>query len=216
MDELGSRLSHSDTPNISVHPLYVLDKQASFSIAWPTRDIGVREPVTRDFLPGCQRGQERDARLSVWFPQRRQPDLYAQLNSARQSQLTALGKEHAKKAADSKFDALPPPSRAIVAPGEGAPKLKVFCNIQLVREAFARRPEFTLVTEDTDADVVWLYEQIADFGSLKASVYVAQIPNEECITLKDLLQHTIHKQIGQPSWFLPSCASLTVQLYRGV
>lgn len=203
MDELGARIAHSDIPNFAVHPFFVADKQASFSIAWPLHDVAERQQVTRNFLPGCPRGPEREARLSVWFPQRRNDELCRQLNAGRCDRLSALTAKHQEKTSVDRFAALTAPVGAIA---KGPQPLKVFCNVQLIREAFARRPEFSVVADDGAADVVWLYEQVADFGSIRASVYVNQIPNEDVITLKDMLQHTIHTSIGQPAWFSPSCA----------
>ena len=39
MDELGSRIRHSDNPNLNIVPFFFSERAASYSLAWPIHDI---------------------------------------------------------------------------------------------------------------------------------------------------------------------------------
>ena len=82
----------------------------------------------------------------------------------------------------------------------------MFCNVELVRNAFATRADVEIVADSSVADLLWLYEPVANFKDIRPTVLVNQLPNEESITVKDLLVATIHSVMGQQPWLPASCA----------
>ena len=84
MDEVGSSIQHSDTPNVEIHPfIYCQDmveiqkpgsnatidpnSRITYSIMWPKQDIEENTILLRDFLPRISEDDFRSARLWVWF-----------------------------------------------------------------------------------------------------------------------------------------------------
>ena len=68
MDEVGTSISHSPTPNACVCPLLILPLDKStppygISLMWPLRTIEEGEEITRDFLPGQPAGSLRNLHL---------------------------------------------------------------------------------------------------------------------------------------------------------
>lgn len=58
MDEFGTFIEHSDLPNVKVMPILYMpsgkidDQTISYSIIWPLKDLGLGEPLYRDYLLG--------------------------------------------------------------------------------------------------------------------------------------------------------------------
>ena len=52
MDELGSRLRHSDAPNFRCVPYFSHLRGISYNVIWPAVDVAAGEMCTRDMLPG--------------------------------------------------------------------------------------------------------------------------------------------------------------------
>mmetsp|Transcript_38682 Transcript_38682/g.28551 ORF Transcript_38682/g.28551 Transcript_38682/m.28551 type:complete len:123 (+) Transcript_38682:604-972(+) len=79
MDEVGCAITHSDLPNLAVHPFIYspnckLDEQSiTYSICWPTSDLEQEETVYRNYLAGIDEKKFRSTRLTVWCET---PELY--------------------------------------------------------------------------------------------------------------------------------------------
>lgn len=66
MDEFGSRIQHSNTPNARLVPFYYIDEQATYSLLFPTADLEENDELTRDFLEGTTDPIQRAALLLPW------------------------------------------------------------------------------------------------------------------------------------------------------
>ncbi|ETN73771.1 hypothetical protein NECAME_13423, partial [Necator americanus] len=49
MDEFGVRISHSETPNVKVVPLYFIPQKAAYSVVFLTKEVRDGEEICRDF-----------------------------------------------------------------------------------------------------------------------------------------------------------------------
>ncbi len=181
-------------------PFVFAPTATSYSLLWPIHDVKSSEPVTRDFLSNINSRasltpQAKQLRLSAFFPhllnettlqkryERHVDSLRAQYSKYAQQQHHTLT-THVSIFAPPQ--SLWPSERDL--PSHAQPA-SVFCNIELVRNAFAKRAEFQITTDSSVAEVLWLYEPLASFlGEFpSAKQIVNQIPNEKCITLKDLV-----------------------------
>ena len=50
MDEVGSAIGHSSTPNFACQPFYLHEKRLTLNIIWPLKDIEFGEEITRMFI----------------------------------------------------------------------------------------------------------------------------------------------------------------------
>lgn len=69
MDEVGTAIGHSSTPNFACHPLFVLSKGIAVSIIWPLKDLEAGDMVTRNFIQptGFKESSENfRARVSIF------------------------------------------------------------------------------------------------------------------------------------------------------
>lgn len=67
MDEFGSRIQHSDTPNARLVPFFYMDEQATYSLLFPIEDLDENDEVTRDFVEGSATDPiQRAALLLPW------------------------------------------------------------------------------------------------------------------------------------------------------
>ena len=74
MDEVGSAITHSETPNSKVAPIIFSpnnmhndDKVMTYSVLWLTEDVGKEKYLYRDYLPGITEKEWRSARYLPWF-----------------------------------------------------------------------------------------------------------------------------------------------------
>jgi len=73
MDEIGTYINHSDTPNVECFP-FIFSKSNTFkddaitySILWNTKDLVKHETLFRDYLKNIDETKQRSSRLTVWF-----------------------------------------------------------------------------------------------------------------------------------------------------
>ena len=73
-DEVGTSITHSDTPNVRMLPLIYspnnkVDDAATitYSVMWAIENIGQAQYIQRDFLQGITEEEFRSARLLPWF-----------------------------------------------------------------------------------------------------------------------------------------------------
>ncbi|KAG0585973.1 hypothetical protein KC19_2G053400 [Ceratodon purpureus] len=201
MDELGSSIRHSDAPNFQIAPfMYLpdgtLQSAISYSLLWPVQDVVSGEECTRDYLFGIGEDQQRSSRLAAWF------DISSEIfNQAYEAHMSEL-----KQPVVSKAIVCNDSSTSSILPPDGRP-LSVYTDIPGMSD-FLTRPEFKLVEEASEADIVWTHMQVDDEfrkeAGLKPHQYVNQFPSESCIVMKHNLAETMQKAYGTPAWLQPT------------
>lgn len=212
MDELGSGINHSDTPNFRVVPFVHAPEGVTYSLLFPIRDCEENDPVTRDFVEGQpDNSQVRNALLLPWRAndftdvdfQQHEPDMEYFL-------------------AGHIEESLPDSSAPLPKVDLNRP-LRVFTTYSMV-EQFLNDPAFELVSNQDEADVLWLtthFKQYHEFSQQTPNRFVNQFPFENVITIKDLLsvvcRRTAHKYSEEetlatfPKW-LPTTFNLKTEL----
>ncbi|KAL5098334.1 hypothetical protein RYX36_002661 [Vicia faba] len=200
MDEFGSALRHSDEPNFRVAPFLFMPEgnlasAVSYSILWPTQNVWKGNECTRDFLLGIGEDKQRSARFTAWFhtPENYFIQEYEKHNQKLQS--TSL---------------LPPPVQSSesksIRPHDGR-LLRVYTDIPHVEE-YLTHPEFTIIKEPKDADIIWtcvqVDEELKKATGLTDQQYINQFPFEACLVMKHHLAETIQKAHGSPQWLQPT------------
>lgn len=212
MDELGSGINHSDTPNFRVVPFVHAPEGMTYSIMFPIRDCDENEPVTRDFVDGQpENSPHRNALLLPWryndFT-----DIDFQQHEADADYFLA---GHIEETLPD--TAAPPPQLDLNGP------LKVFTTYSMVKEHL-NDPSFELVDNEQEADILWLtthFKQYLEFSQQTPNRFVNQFPFENVITIKDLLsvvcRRTATKYYDEdtlatyPKW-LPTTFNLKTEL----
>lgn len=210
LDELGSGINHSDSPNFRVVPFVHAPEGMTYSLLFPVRDCEENEAVTRDFVEG----QPENARSALLLPwrwadfteidfQQHEPDMEYFL-------------------AGHIEESLPDSAAPAPVPDLNRP-LKVYTTYSMVQQ-FLTDPSFELVDNETDADILWLtthFKQYNEFSQQTPNRFVNQFPFENVITIKDLLsvvcRRTAHKYCEEdtletyPKW-LPTTFNLKTEL----
>ncbi|XP_058812359.1 tubulin--tyrosine ligase-like protein 12 [Topomyia yanbarensis] len=178
MDELGSGILHSDTPNCRVVPFMQVTEQMTYSLLFPTENIYEGEQLHRDFVEGVPSdSKERDALLLPW-------------------RYTSLAEESfAQKEAPVEYflaghieESLPNPDAGIPL-FDGNGPLKVYCEYEMVKQ-YLTDPAFEIVESPDDADILWMtnhFKQHKELSESTPNKFINQFPFENVITIKDLL-----------------------------
>jgi tubulin--tyrosine ligase-like protein 12 len=197
MDELGSRIGHSDQPSFRVVPFVYLDSpQVAYNLMWPIVDLQEDDEVTRDFAEGVTHSLKRKARL---FPWRHSKEILEEFTSKllehrhRLNYLSLHPVVNRNKCRNSELV-----ETSIRRPEKST--LKVFTNIDLVREYLTIKP-FEHVFNIEEADILWFADDVIHYPQVKSTQMVNQFPNESCITHKHLLVKTIQDSYGYVPWF---------------
>ncbi|XP_044263913.1 tubulin--tyrosine ligase-like protein 12 [Tribolium madens] len=181
MDEIGSAVMHSDTPNCRVVPFVHVDAQITYSLLFPIADVSEEEFIFADFAEGVQDLVQKRAALLPWVPHEFDmsfepempgPDYY--LSGHIKESLPDLSQLNQSQ---NKRD-----------------KYKVFTEYSLIKE-FLTDTRFEFVDEEDKADILWLTCHFKDFSKLSEAPqkFVNQFPFEYVITVKDLLCLTCRK-----------------------
>ncbi|EDO49886.1 predicted protein [Nematostella vectensis] len=168
MDELGSRIQHSDEPTSKMALLYYAPMGISFSVIWPTMDLSYADELTRDYLPNLNDPLQRKAALLPW----QQCDIEEEIDSHPE----CLGEDK-------------PPLHKVritaMQPIDGV--FCVYVEFEQIHKALSH-PKFAFVDNRQEADILWLVEHWKDFRSLGTSgQLVNQFPGEAVLTCKHLL-----------------------------
>uniref|UniRef100_A0A6V7MDL2 Tubulin--tyrosine ligase-like protein 12 SET-like domain-containing protein n=1 Tax=Bracon brevicornis TaxID=1563983 RepID=A0A6V7MDL2_9HYME len=216
MDELGSAINHSDSPNFRTVPFLHLTEGITYSLLFPIKPVEVDEEVTRDFIENYTNDSIlRRALLIPWqdfdfsstdFLQV-EPDNDYFMSGRREETLpdATMGAENFNK-------------------NEG--KLKVFTEYKYVRD-YLTDLSFEIIDNEEEADVLWYMSHFKDYESLSRKspgVFVNQFPFENVLTVKDLLSIICRRQAGEqkydpetlktyPKW-LPATYNLSTELVQ--
>lgn len=213
MDEFGVRISHSDTPNVRVVPLYFIPHNAAYSVVFLTKAVADGEAIYRDFADHMISREHPEWRRFLMLPwiedefifeeniKREPPDENFFLSGRT---LDMVPSESAQKVATGVID-----GRIFSVP------LRIFTDeLQLIENL--QTVDYVEISDWRSADVIWLRRHFHDFVQLceeNPGALVNQFPYESCITVKDLLSVNIMNQDSEntPSWY-QTCFNLCTEL----
>lgn len=212
MDELGSAVNHSDSPNFRIVPFMHLPEGITYSLLFPIKDVEEGTQITRDFAEGNnQDSQVRDALLLPWRNTRFTEVDFQQTEPNEQYFLDGHVEESLPiaMASNPKID----PSRP----------LRVYTTYSMVQQHL-NDPLFEVVANEENADILWLtthFKTYKEFSEYAPNKFINQFPFENVITIKDLLsivcRRTADKYcdedtlITNPKW-LPTTYNLKTEL----
>ncbi|XP_030029619.2 tubulin--tyrosine ligase-like protein 12 [Manduca sexta] len=208
LDELGSGITHSDNPNFRAVPFINVPDQMTYTLLFPIENVEEGEPITRNFVEGQYPDSlQREAMLIPW-------KYYEHFNGDSQQEPDAnyFLEGHIAETL---------PDLDLLKEKAAPTKLKVFSEYRYINE-FLTAPEFQIVHNENNADVLWYINHFKDYKELSKTPhkFVNQFPYEYVITIKDLLaiiarRCPSHKSDGQtesyPSWF-PTTFNLKTEL----
>eukprot|EP00026_Physarum_polycephalum_P001186 Phypoly_transcript_01187.p1 GENE.Phypoly_transcript_01187~~Phypoly_transcript_01187.p1 ORF type:complete len:718 (+),score=105.98 Phypoly_transcript_01187:1437-3590(+) len=208
MDELGSRIRHSDSPNLKIVPFFFAERAVSYSLAWPIQDIHGGDIATRDFLPSRSGTQKQLILDAVWGTVEEETQKTCEQAHDRLKKKLEVNKiTHRKQVEEVLAHTNNNPTTITE-----ARKFTVFTNMQVIRTSLSKSETFTITDNKATADILWIYDHFAAFSSITGSTqFVNQFPGEKCIVVKDLLLNTVTSVFGQPSW-LPVTYNMETQL----
>lgn len=216
MDELGSGINHSDSPNFRVVPFIHLPDGITYSLLFPISDCEEGDYVTRDFVEGISaNSQLRNALLLPW----RYNDFSDVDFQQHEPDLEYFVSGHIE-------ETLPNNNSATPKVDQSRP-LKVFTTYSYVTR-YLTDSAFELVENELEADVLWLTTHFKDFKALNQDTpnrFVNQFPFEYVLTIKDLLNIVCRRTANKssepetmetfPKW-LPTTFNMKTELLQFV
>ncbi|KAK6023758.1 Tubulin-tyrosine ligase family protein [Ostertagia ostertagi] len=209
MDEFGVRISHSDTPNVRVVPLYFIPHNAAYSVIFLTKE----EEICRDYADNALARRQPDWRRFLLVPwlekefelkeeiQRHPPDENFFISGRSLDMLPSEAAQQVAAEAIKKRDLSRP--------------LRIYADGLQMIESLSE-VKYEEVSNWRNADVLWLKRHFREYDSLCAdnpSALVNQFPHESCLTVKDLLSAILMDQSSGegPAWF-QTCFNLNTEL----
>ncbi|KAF5275181.1 hypothetical protein FQR65_LT04213 [Abscondita terminalis] len=206
LDEVGSAIHHSDSPNCRIVPFLYIPERSTYSIIFPIKDIKCGEMITRNFVEKPTGIEERTALLLPWVC----------------SSVLENNFNHDKPSPDYFFighvqETLPTLSN--INPNTIKSEYNVYSEYALVKENL-KDTMFLIVNNEKEADILWLTHHFTNYEefSLNSDKFINQFPFEYVLTNKDLLSIIcIHNSQGvdEPPW-LPSTYNLHTELCKFV
>ena len=190
MDELGSRIKHSEEPNVKLAPFFHIQKQFAVNLMWPVVDeIPPETVITRDVTFGETSCQKRAARLSI-------------LPESDDFDRSLLRMDECDKINPYKMygrieqtlpECLPsedehPVNKMILSASPSNP-IKVATDMDFMAECVTD-PMFKIISDEAEADIVFTshhFDQYRDWFENNPGKVINQFPSENIICCKDLL-----------------------------
>lgn len=215
MDEFGSAINHSDTPNFRIVPFMHLTEGMTYSLLFPIEDVAEGGQVTRDYVDGISDTQIRKALLIPW-----QRNQFTDVDFTQQE-------PEAPYFLDGHTEESLPIDTAVDPVVDSTRPLKVFTTYSLVQEHL-NDSAFVIVNNEEDGDILWItshFKMYSEFSLLASDRFVNQFPFENVITIKDLLSIVCRRVADKycdkesletyPKW-LPTTFNLKTELVQFV
>ena len=211
MEETGTWMRHSFTPNFKIAPFYWLEKATSYSIAWPVGDIPMNGVLTRNFFPSYQKENVGLDLMSAFFntPTESFDTLHSQWKERMEERLkkkpvlqdALVHRNLASKKAGISIGGISVPSESSSKPVYKE-KYKVWTDYTEIREHI-KSEHFVFVEDLNEAEIVWATQiHWRDFKDISAKkIFVNQFEGEEILTMKHLLAALVELYYGTPNWF---------------
>ncbi|KAF9438877.1 Tubulin--tyrosine ligase-like protein 12 [Entomortierella beljakovae] len=190
MDEVGSSIAHSDTPNCVCAPfIYVGRGTVSYSIIYPIEDIPKGGALTRDFVP-----------VDIKDPMTRKA--YLQIYNDEEDAAELIAVYESDKLEDNAVKPFDQPFTKVLTRTQPQPlgrKLRLYTTTEWVATN-CKLPRVQLVDSEDQADLIWFSQDFKDFNKLKKGQKINQIENESCITFKHNLAALVKGAYGTVPW----------------
>ncbi|XP_078035387.1 tubulin tyrosine ligase-like 12 [Augochlora pura] len=217
MDEVGSAINHSDTPNFRTVPFLYLPERAGYTLLFPIVDVEKGEEVTRDFVEGQTNDRrKREALLLPWKNECFLKDNFVQTEP-----------EESYFLSGHTLESLPDDLKPEALLRDKGSKLKVYSQYSVINE-YLTDPAFEITDQEVEADILWYTFHFKEFKELADScphIFVNQFPFEHVVTIKDLLSIVCRRKATQkpdsekfqtnPVW-LPITYNLSTELVQFV
>ncbi|RTG81145.1 uncharacterized protein DC041_0006650 [Schistosoma bovis] len=69
LDEVGSRIQHSDEPTARMVPFYYVPRNLCYSVFWPIKDLQKNDSITIDYVEHVKNPELRSYYLLPWEPE---------------------------------------------------------------------------------------------------------------------------------------------------
>lgn len=212
MDELGSAVNHSDSPNFRIVPFMHLPEGITYSLLFPIKDAPQSAQVTRDFVEGNHTDDE--IRKALLLPWRYTNFKYVDFKQ---------NEPDAKYFLDGHVEESLPLTSAVSPKIDRSRPLRVFTTYSMVQQ-YLNDPLFQVVEREEDADILWLtshFKTYKEFSEYAPNKFINQFPFENVITIKDLLSIVCRRTASKycddetlqtyPKW-LPTTYNLKTEL----
>ncbi|KAH9278269.1 Tubulin--tyrosine ligase-like protein 12 [Echinococcus granulosus] len=177
LDEFGSSLKQSTTPNVCVASLLYVPEQLCYSLFWPIEDLHKEDTLYVDWLSVVTDEEKKSLLLIPW-----EGGDFSDRFSAHTFVLTEKFFTSHKIA-----ETLPDPNAKLV-DSVTAPQL-VYTDLELVSKSLTS-PNYKITADRDQAGIVWVRKHIRDYAWLsqkQSHVWLNQFPNESVLTVKDML-----------------------------
>lgn len=156
-DELGSRLQHSDEPNVRLVPFFDQSQQVAYSLLFAVDDVVEGGELLRDLVEGCAPDAvHRSVLLLPWTTDFESTYLdYIGLEQA-EPEPQFFSTSRIGETLPDDVDDLPPVSLPSDRP------IRVYAEYSLVGQQL-RHQRFQLVDDADQADVLWLISHFKDY-----------------------------------------------------
>lgn len=178
LDELGSGIPHSDTPNFRAVPFIYVPQQITFTILFPIENVEEGETITRNYVEGnYSDSQQRDAMMIPW----RHYEYFYEPYTQEEPNTTYFIEGHIVESLPTLN--LLPTERNV------SRCLKVFSEYRYINDHLTSN-DFEIVHDEDEADILWYLNHFKNFKELSEispTKFINQFPFEYVITVKDLL-----------------------------
>lgn len=178
LDELGSGITHSDTPNFRAVPFIYVPEQLTYTLLFPIKSVEEGEMVTRNFVEGhYPDAMQREAMLIPWKHYEHFGEDFTQVEPS------------SKYFLEGHIVETLPELELLKVRDTSPTKLKVYSEYRYIND-YLTAHEFEIVDNENDADVLWYMNHFKEFQDLSVNSpnkFVNQFPFEYVMTIKDLL-----------------------------
>ncbi|KAK4468610.1 hypothetical protein MN116_007800 [Schistosoma mekongi] len=176
VDEVGSRIQHSDKPTARMVPFYYVPRKMCYSVFWPIKDLQKDDSITIDFIEHVKDTKLRPYYLLPWRPQ----DFSAEPIEHTYILTNEYFTSHRVQETLPVYRVNEPVKRE---------SFTVYTDLNQVKQ-YLTSAQFTFVDSPDTADIIWMHRHFKDFERLSVdnpNTYINQFPGEYILTVKDFL-----------------------------
>ena len=189
MDEFGSRIHHSESPNMKFAPFFHITKQFAVTLMWPVVDeIEIGACLTRDATMGETDPHKRAARLAIYPNEINIDRNQLKVHFEKLDPYKMYGRKEQTLPENVPDNAKHPASLRMLSASVEDP-IKVASDQKCMNDSITD-PLLTVVDSESEADVIFSSNHFDQFRQLFENCpakIVNQFPSENIICCKDLL-----------------------------